>query len=148
MTTMKLVLNKKWGLSYEIKESIQAGIELFGFEVKSLRGKQGSLDGGRVIIRGGEAFLISSFIPAYQPANTPKSYDPQRTRKLLLNKSEMEKIIRDEESQNLTTIPISLYLKGGLVKCEIALCKKKQKGDKRENIKKEISRRELKNNAR
>ena len=148
MTTMKLVLNKKWGLNYEIKEIIQAGIELFGFEVKSLRGKQGSLDGGRVIIRGGEAFLIGSFIPAYQPANTPKSYDPQRTRKLLLNKSEMEKIIRDEESQNLTTIPISLYLKGGLVKCEIALCKKKRKGDKRENIKKEISRRELKNNAR
>ena len=142
---MKLVLNKKWGLNYEIKEAMQAGIELFGFEVKSLRNKLGSIDGARIIIRGGEAFLIGSFIPAYQEKNTPKDYDAYRTRRLLLNKEEMVHIIKDEESQNLTTIPISLYLKGTLIKCEIALCKKKLKGDKRENIKKDIARREMRN---
>lgn len=142
---MKLVLNKRWGLSYEIKESIQAGIELFGFEVKSLRNKLGSIDGARMIIRGGEAFLVGVYIPAYQEKNTPKSYDPYRTRRLLLKKEEMIHIIKNEESQNLTTIPISLYLKGTLIKCEIALCKKKHKGDKRENIKKDIARREMRN---
>lgn len=142
---MKLVLNKKWGLSYEIKESIQAGIELFGFEVKSLRNKLGSIDGARMIIRGGEAFLVGVYIPAYQEKNTPKDYDPYRTRRLLLKKDEMVHIIKNEESQNLTTIPISLYLKGALIKCEIALCKKKHKGDKRENIKKDIARREMRN---
>ena len=142
---MKLVLNKKWGLSYEIKESMQAGIELFGFEVKSLRNKLGSIDGARVIIRGGEAFLVGVYIPAYQEKNTLKSYDPYRTRRLLLKKEEMVHIIKNEESQNLTTIPISLYLKGTLIKCEIALCKKKHKGDKRENIKKDIARREMRN---
>lgn len=140
---MKLVLNKKWGLSYEIKESMQAGIELFGFEVKSLRNKLGSIDGARVIIRGGEAFLIGMYVPAYQEKNTPKDYDPYRTRRLLLKKEEMVHIIKNEESQNLTIIPISLYLKGTLIKCEIALCKKKHKGDKRENIKKDIARREM-----
>lgn len=145
MFVMKLVLNKKWGLSYEIKESIQAGIELFGFEVKSLRNKLGSIDGARMIIRGGEAFLVGVYIPAYQEKNTPKDYDPYRTRRLLLKKEEMVHIIKNEESQNLTTIPISLYLKGALIKCEIALCKKKHKGDKRENIKKDIARREMRN---
>ena len=145
MVIMKLVLNKKWGLSYEIKESMQAGIELFGFEVKSLRNKLGSIDGARVIIRGGEAFLVGVYIPAYQEKNTLKSYDPYRTRRLLLKKEEMVHIIKNEESQNLTTIPISLYLKGTLIKCEIALCKKKHKGDKRENIKKDIARREMRN---
>lgn len=145
MVIMKLVLNKKWGLSYEIKESMQAGIELFGFEVKSLRNKLGSIDGARVIIRGSEAFLVGVYIPAYQEKNTPKTYDPYRTRRLLLKKEEMVHIIKNEESQNLTTIPISLYLKGTLIKCEIALCKKKHKGDKRENIKKDIARREMRN---
>lgn len=140
---MKLVINKKWGLHYEIKETLQSGVELFGFEVKSLRNKLGSLDGGRVIIRGGEAFLVGTYIPAYQENNTPKEYDPYRTRRLLLHKHEMEHIITEEQGGNLTTIPISLYLKSNLIKCEIALCKKKQKGDKRENIKKDIARREI-----
>ena len=89
---MQLVYNKKLGLNYEIKEKIAVGIELLGFEVKSLRKKQGSLDGARAIIRGGEVFLIGSYIPPYQESNTPKNYDPHRNRKLLLNKNEIEKL--------------------------------------------------------
>lgn len=140
---MKLVSNKKLGLTYSVEESIEAGIELLGLELKSLRKKQGSVDGGKIIIRGGEAFAVGIFIPPYQENNTPKDYDPYRTRKLLLKKSDMMHILREQESSNLTALPISLYLKNNLVKCEVGLCKKKLKGDKRENIKKDIARREL-----
>src|SRR5882672_745288 len=128
---MQLVSNKKIGLTYEIKEHIEAGIELLGGEAKSLRNKLGALDGGRVLIRGGEAFVVGIFIPPYQEKNTVKDYDPYRTRKLLLNKKEMEHILREEDIHNLTTIPISLYLKSNLIKCEIGLCRRKQKHDKR-----------------
>ena len=142
---MKLVENKKLRMTYEVTETFQAGIELEGYEVKSLRQKLGSLDGSKVIIRGGEAFLVGSYIPPYQPANTPKSYDEHRTRKLLFNKAEIQRLANEEEKKTLTLHPISLYTKNNLVKCEVALCKKLQKHDKRENIKKDIARRELRN---
>lgn len=139
---MKLVLNKKVTLTYSVIETLEAGIELYGFEVKALREKLGSLDGSKVVIRGGEAFIVGSYIPPYQAANTPKDYDAMRTRRLLLSKPTIEHIAKKEESANLTTHPISLYTKNNLIKCEIALCKKLQKHDKRETIKKEIARRE------
>ncbi len=139
---MSLVLNKKLTLSHEIKERIEAGIELHGFEVKALREKLGALDGARILIRGGEAYAVGIYIPPYQANNTPKDYDPSRTRRLLLNKKDMGHILREEEIHNLTTVPISLYLKKNLIKCEIGLCKKLQKHDKRESIKKDIAIRE------
>lgn len=128
---------------YEVLDTYQAGMELEGHEVKSLRQKLGSLDGSKVIIRGGEAYLVGAYIPPYQPANTPKSYDEHRTRKLLLNKSEIQKLVNEEEKKDLTLHPISLYSKNNLIKCEVALCKKLQKHDKREKVKEEISRREM-----
>lgn len=139
---MKLVLNKKLTLTYSVVEEVEAGMELFGFEVKSLRAKLGSLDGSKVIIRGGEAFLVGAYIPPYQAANTDKSYDPYRTRRLLLKKEELAKIVTKEESQTLTMHPISLYTKGPYIKCGVGLCKKLQKHDKRESIKKDIAKRE------
>lgn len=143
---MKLVINKKLHLTYVINETYEAGVELLGFEVKSLRAKQGGLDGAKVIIRGGEAFLVSAYIPPYQPANTEKSYDPYRTRKLLLNKSEVAELYNHEQSKTLTLHPVSLYNKKNLIKCEVAVCKKKDSKDKREDIKKDIARRELREN--
>lgn len=143
---MKLVLNKKLTLTYLITDAYEAGIELFGFEVKSLRKKQGGLDGAKVIIRGGEAFLVGAYIPPFQPANTPKGYDPYRTRKLLLNKSEVMELYNLEQSKTLTLAPNSLYIKNNLIKCEVAVCKKKDSKDKREDIKKSIARRELRDN--
>lgn len=140
---MKLVENKKLRMVYTVLDTSQAGVELLGYEVKSLRQKLGSLDGSKIIIRGGEAFLVGSYIPAYQPANTPKSYDEHRTRRLLLTKAEIAKLAHEEENKDLTLHPISLYLKNNLVKCEVALCKKLQKHDKREKVKEEISRREM-----
>ncbi len=139
---MKLVVNKKLTLTYSILETFETGIELLGHEVKSLRAHLGSLDGAKVIIRGGEAFLVGSYIPPYQPNNTEKVYDPLRTRRLLLSKEEIMTLVRKEESTNLTMHPVSCYTKKSLIKCEVALCKKLQKHDKRESIKKDIARRE------
>lgn len=139
---MSLVVNKKITLTYEVKERIEAGLELLGFEVKALRAKLGALDGARILIRGGEAYAVGIFIPPYQSNNTPKDYDAHRTRRLLLKKKDMEHILREEDTHDLTSIPISLYLNKNLVKCEIGLCKKLQKHDKRESIKKNIALRE------
>jgi SsrA-binding protein len=140
---MRLLESKKLHLTYVISDTKEAGIELFGFEVKSLRKKQGSLEGAKVIVRGGEAFLVGAYIPPFQPANTPKSYDSYRTRKLLLNKAEIFDLYNLEQSKTLTLAPHSLYLKNNLIKCSIAVCKKKNSQDKREDIKKDISKREL-----
>ena len=112
--------------------------------MKALRNKQASLEGAKVIIRGGEAFLVGVYIAPYQAANTPKSYDPYRTRKLLLKKSEVMELYNLEQSKTLTLHPNSLYSTHNLIKCEVALCKKLQKHDKRESIKKDIARREQK----
>ena len=118
-------------------------MELLGHEVKALRDKQGSLDGAKVIIRGGEAFVVGIYIAPYQAKNTAPSYDPYRTRKLLLNKKELEELVAMEQTKTLTLIPNSLYSKNNLIKCEVAVCKKKTALDKRQDIKKEITRREL-----
>ena len=143
---MKLIENKKLHLTYIISKTYEAGVELFGHEVKSLRAKQGSLEGAKVIVRGGEAFLVGVYIGAYQPANTEKSYDPYRTRKLLFNKKEIIDLYEIDKAKTLTLHPISLYTKGNLIKCDVGVCKKKDAHDKRENIKKDIARRELRNN--
>lgn len=139
---MNLVENKKLRLTYQVLDTYTAGVELEGFEVKSLRQKLGSLEGSKVIIRGGEAFLVGAYIPPFQPANTPKSYDEHRTRRLLLTKEELYKLASLEQDTNLTLHPISLYTKGPFIKCDVAVCKKLQKHDKREKVKEEISRRE------
>jgi SsrA-binding protein len=144
---MKLVANKKLTLTYTISETLEAGIELFGFEVKALREKLGSLDGSKIIIRGGEAFIVGSYIPPYQASNSPKDYDAHRTRRLLLTKAQIAMLAAHEQAKTLTIHPFSLYTKGPHIKCEVALCKKLQKHDKRESIKKDIARREQRTNS-
>ncbi len=133
---MSLISNKKAYFNYEITEKIQAGIELFGFEVKSVRKSQGSLDGAYVTIRGKEAFLTGSYIKAYQEKNTPKDYDPYRNRKLLLSKAEIERLEIVEKTKGLTIVPISVYNVGKFLKLEVGVGKGKKKFDKRETIKK------------
>ena len=144
---MKLIENKKLHLTYVINDSYDAGIELFGFEVKAIRAKQSSLEGSKIIVRGGEAFIVGMYIAPYQAANTPKDYDPYRTRRLLLRKKEIEELYGLEQTKVLTLHPNSLYSKNNLIKCEVAVCKKKDARDKREDIKKEISRRETRNSV-
>jgi SsrA-binding protein len=140
---MSLVFNKKASFDYEILEKFEAGVEFLGFEVKSVQMKRGSLEGARVIVRGGEAFLIGASVPAFQPKNAPASYEADRTRRLLLKKSEITRLADAEGQKGLTVIPISLYNKNRKIKVEIAIVRGKKKYDKRETIKKRDSEREM-----
>jgi SsrA-binding protein len=140
---MSLITNKKAHFNYEILDKYEAGIELLGLEVKSVKLGRGSLDGARVIVRGKEAFLVGATIQPYQPENTPKEYDQNRTRRLLLTKNEINELIGKEAERGLTIIPISMYNKGRKIKIEIAVVKGKKKYDKRETIKRRDIEREI-----
>lgn len=123
---------KKAHFNYEILEKVEAGIKLSGFEVKSVKKNQGSLEGAYVIVRGGEAFVMNLFIPPYQENNTPSGYEPRRIRQLLLSKKEIKKLSEVELGRGLTIVPISLYNKGNLIKVSVATVRGKKKFDKRE----------------
>lgn len=138
-----LIYNKKVGMDYEILETFEAGIELFGYEVKTVREKQGSLLGSHVTIRGGEAYLISCNLPPYQEKNTPADYNPRRNRRLLLTKTEIHKLASLEAKQGLTIVPISMYNKNRKIKVEIAIVRGKKAHDKRQDIKKRDTDREI-----
>ncbi len=138
-----LVENTKARFEYEILESYEAGLELFGYEVKAIRNHHGSLIGAHVIIRGGEAYLINMDIPPYQPKNTPLDYDAKRNRRLLFTKKEIAELGKKGETKGLTIIPISLYSKGRKIKAQIAVVRGKKTRDKRETIKKRDVDREI-----
>jgi SsrA-binding protein len=140
---MALVENKKAKLEYEILESFEAGIELLGSEVKALRAGKASLLGARVLARAGEAYLAGATIQPYQEKNTPKSYDPERTRRLLLSKREIADIADAEGKKGLTIIPIMVYNKKNRLKVQVAIVRHKKKHDKRETLKDRDTNREL-----
>lgn len=139
---MTLVEYKKALLRFAPVESFSAGLELTGPEVKSLRSKLGSLDGARVVVRGGEAFIVGMTIPPYQPANTPKGYDAERARRLLLTKKEIVTLLTEESKKGLTIIPLEVYSSGRFVKARIAIARGKGKADRREDLKKRDAERE------
>lgn len=141
MTT--LADNKKILYNYKILDEYEAGIELFGFEVKAVRKKSASLKGAYVVIRGGEAYLVNAHIPPYQVGNTPEGYDPERPRRLLLKKAEITKLIGREKEKGLTLVPVSMYNKGPLIKVRVALVRGKKKHDKRETLKKRDAQRHI-----
>ncbi len=130
-----LIENKKARLRFETLETYQAGLELFGHEVKSLRQKLGSLEGARVVVRGGEAFLVGMTIPPYQQANTPKEYDPERARRLLLSRKEIAEMLDAESKKGLTVVPFEVYNNGRYVKVRVNIVRGKGKADRREDIK-------------
>jgi len=131
-----LLRNSKFGRDYETIETFEAGLSLLGHEVKSLKQGQGSIGDAYVIVRDGQAFLVNAHIPAYQPNNTPESYDPYRERTLLLSKKQIRELSDELKKSNLTIAPLSLYNKGRNLKLSIALAKGKKKFDKRLSIKK------------
>jgi SsrA-binding protein len=139
---MTLIAYKKAGIKFERLEEMEAGIELLGQEVKSIRNKQGQLDGSHVVVRGGEAYLVGATIPAYQPGNTPESYDPERTRRLLLKKSEIAHLADADSKKGLTVVPIEMYNKKNLIKVRVAIVRGKGKADKREDLKRKDAKRE------
>jgi SsrA-binding protein len=126
---------------YEILESFEAGIELLGFEVKSLKLKHGSLEGSYILVKGGEAFLQGMLISPYQEKNTPKNYEPRRVRRLLLSKKEIASLAN--AAKGLTIVPISVYLKKNLIKVQVAIVRGKKKHDKRASIMRRESDREM-----
>ncbi|MEN9649838.1 MAG: hypothetical protein RL094_805 [Candidatus Parcubacteria bacterium] len=141
MTTY--VQNRKVHFNYEIEKSLEAGIELFGHEVKSVKTGHGAIEGAFIVVRGGEAFLTGATIPPFQPNNTPKEYDPARNRKLLLHKNQIQELADIESGKGLTIVPISMYNNKGKIKIEIGIARGKKKFDKRESIKKRDSDRDI-----
>ena len=138
---MTVVRNKKAHLDYAFLETFEAGLELMGIEVKSLRAGRGNLEGARVVARGGEAYLVGATIPPYQTGNTPKNYDPERTRRLLLKQDEIARIAAAEGAKGLTVVPIAVYNKGRNLKLEIAIARGKKQYDKRQDLKKREAKR-------
>ena len=135
--------NTKARFDYEVLERYDAGIELFGFEVKSVRNGRGSITGAHIIVRGGEAFIVGMRIDPYQPGNTDPAYDPDRTRKLLLTKKEILELEEQDAKKGLTLVPLTLYNKNAKVKLGFAVARGKKKFDKRETIKKRDTDRDL-----
>lgn len=140
---MNLIENKKAHLRFSVLKPFQAGIELTGGETKSLRNKQGSLEGARVVVRGGEAFLVGMTIPPFQQANTPETYDPERTRRLLLKKDEIAELADAESKKGLTVVPFEVYNNNRFIKVRVAIVRGKNKADKREDLKRKDDEREM-----
>lgn len=136
------ITNKRAFFDYELIESFEAGINLFGHEVKSVRLGKADLAGSFVRIVGSEAYLINAKIFQYQPGQV-EGYDERRSRKLLLHKKQIISLKSRVEGSNLTLVPVSLYLKNGFVKVEVALGKGKKKYEKKESIKKRDIQRDL-----
>lgn len=130
-----IALNRKAGFDYFIEDQYEAGLALEGWEVKSLRAGKINLSDAHVIIKYGEAFLLGAQINPLITASTHSIPDPTRTRKLLLNKKELNQLIGSVERQGYTIVPLSLYWKKNKVKMKIALAKGKKEHDKRDTIK-------------
>lgn len=135
--------NKKAFFDYEILEKFEAGVVLIGTEVKSIKSGKINLAGSYVVIKGEEPYLIGAKIPPYQPKNAPQDYDVERSRKLLLNKSEINYLIGKTKQKGLTLIPLKVYTKNAKIKLEFGIAKKRKKFDKREIIKKREAKKEI-----
>jgi len=134
--------NKKAFFNYSIEETHQAGIALLGSEVKSLRDGRINLGDSYADIKRGEVFLVDAHISPYPQANR-QNHDPLRTRKLLLHKREIRRLIGKIEQRGYTLIPLKFYFANGKVKVDLGLAKGKKLYDKRETLKKKTMDREM-----
>ncbi len=130
-----IISNRRAYFDYQVLETYEAGIELKGLEVKSVKSGRMNIAGSHVIIRGGEAWLINCDIPPYQPKNAPDDYDSKRTRRLLFRKPEIKSFIGQTE-KGLTLVPLKVYIKNRKVKLGVGLARLRKKIDKRELLKK------------
>ena len=130
--TQRLIAeNRRARFDYFIEERLEAGLVLEGWEVKAMRAGRAQVAEAYVIVRNNEAFLIGAHIAPLNTASTHKVADPVRTRKLLLNRSELDHLIGAVERRGYTLVPLELYWKHGRAKLQIGLAKGKQKHDKR-----------------
>lgn len=131
-----LVQNKKAFHDYAVLESIEAGIVLYGDEVKSLRAGKGNLVGAFVVPKDGELFVINFNISAYSHAYSKNVADDYalRSRKLLLHRREIDRLMGDVSRKGITLVPLKAYFKGGKIKVEVGLCKHKKAHERKEEL--------------
>lgn len=135
----EIAVNRKAHFEYFIEERYECGIVLVGSEVKSLRQGHLSLADSYAVIRNGEVYLLNAIIPCYEKTSSYKE-DEKRTRKLLLHRKEIDRLVRKVKDNSFTLIPLKSYFKDGLVKIELALAKGKHLYDKKQSLKnKDIS---------
>ena len=140
---IKLIANNKKAYhDYFIEDKYEAGIQLYGTEIKSLRQGKCSIKEAYIGIENGEAFIYGMHVPPYEKGNI-FNRDPLRTRKLLMHKSEIRKLVGQSSEQGYTIMPLQVYLKGSLCKVEIGLAKGKKLYDKRAAIAQKDARREV-----
>jgi SsrA-binding protein len=142
-TPSRIADNKKAAYNYFFEERHEVGLVLQGWEVKALRAGKVQLTDGYVVIRDGELFLIGCQINPLNTASTHVNPDSVRTKKLLMKKDEIKRLIGKVEQKGYTLVPIQLYWKAGKVKAEIALAKGKAEHDKRDTIKDREGKREV-----
>jgi SsrA-binding protein len=135
--------NRQARFEYEILETFEAGIELVGTEVKSVRAGKANLRDGFALIRNGEVWLHNVHISPHDTASQYFNHDPRRNRKLLMHRQEIRKLIGKVEQQGLTLVPLKMYLKRGWVKISLALVRGKKLHDKREDLKQKQAKREM-----
>ena len=139
----RIAENKKAQFNYFIEERFEAGMVLEGWEVKALREGKVQLTDGYVVIRHGEMFLIGCQINPLRSASTHVTPDSVRTKKLLLHKDEIRRLIGKVEQKGYTLVPLNLHWKAGRIKCEIGLAKGKAEHDKRDTIREREGKREV-----
>jgi SsrA-binding protein len=135
--------NRQARFLYEILETYEAGIELKGTEVKSIREGKANLRDGYALIRNGEAWLINVHISPYSMTSQYFNHEPLRTRKLLLHKQEIRKLLGKVQQKGLTLVPLKMYLKKGRVKLSIGLGRGKKLHDKRDDLKQRQDKRDM-----
>jgi len=140
--TQPIARNKRARHDYEILDTWEAGIVLTGTEVKALREGKANLTDSFGVVNAGEVYLLNLHIGSYGQGNA-FNHEPTRTRKLLLHRREIRRLIGSVERQGLTLVPLDLYFRGGRVKTKLALVRGKQEHDKREDIKKRDADREI-----
>ena len=136
------IVNKKVFHEYEILEKFEAGIQLLGSEVKSIRGGRMMLNGSFVRILGDEAYLVNAEIPLY-PYARPDGYESKRSRKLLLHAKELLQLKGKVTQSNLTIVPLSCYTSKNFIKLQIGLARGKKEHQKREDLKKQAINRDI-----
>ena len=135
--------NRRVRHDYEILETFQGGLVLNGQEVKSIRGGRINLSGSYIHVNNQELFLVGANIPAYQPANAPANYNPDRARKLLVTAKEIKYLIGKVRERGLTLMPLKVYSMKSKIKLTFGLVKSKKKQDKRNILKKRDAEREM-----
>jgi SsrA-binding protein len=141
---MKQLLSNRYAHhSYEILETLEAGIRLSGNEVKSLKSGHGSLKEAFVVQADRAMSLVRMYLPPFQPKNAGAGYDPYQARQLLVHKKQMESFLRAKAADGLTIIPLSLYEVRGLIKVQLALVRGRKLHDKRELLKSRESDRDI-----